>query len=122
MTLNMIPHATKNYFVVSQGLKHNFRNSLKEKVCAGQLVNKVTGHWLGWGSVPCRQCNSSLGHHIQTGSETHPAYYPVDARGCFLAGKAIGRVADHLITVLYGDEFREALRHEDSYTVRNVQG
>jgi hypothetical protein len=85
-------------------------------------VNKVTGHWLGWGSVHGRQCNASLGHHIQTGSETHPAYYPVDARGCFLAGKAFGRVADHLITLLYRDEFREALRHEDSYTVRNVQG
>lgn len=37
LTLNTIPHAKKNYFVVSQGLKHNFRNSLKEKVCAGQL-------------------------------------------------------------------------------------
>ena len=58
-------------------------------------MNKVTG----CGSVLGRQCNSSLGHHIQTGSETHPTHYLVDARGCFLAGKATGREANHLITV-----------------------
>jgi hypothetical protein len=34
--------------------------------------------------------NFSLYHRIQTGSGSHPASYPMDARGSFLLGKAAG--------------------------------
>jgi hypothetical protein len=40
--------------------------------------------------VPAGAGNFSLHHHVQTGSEAHPASYPMGTRGSFSGGKAAG--------------------------------
>jgi hypothetical protein len=46
----------------------------------------------GWKGVrvPARAENFSLHHRVQTGSEAHPACYPMGTRGSFPGGKAAG--------------------------------
>jgi hypothetical protein len=46
------------------------------------------------GSSPGRTGNFSLHHRVQTGSEAHPASYPMGTRGSFAWGKAAFE-ADH---------------------------
>jgi hypothetical protein len=45
--------------------------------------------------VPAGAGNLSLHHRVETGSGTHPASYPVGARGSFPGGKAAGPEAGH---------------------------
>jgi len=44
---------------------------------------------------PAGAGNFSLPHHVQTGSGTHPASYPMGTGGSFPGDKAAGREADH---------------------------
>jgi hypothetical protein len=39
-------------------------------------------------TFPMKAVNFSLHHRVQTGSQAHPASYPVGARGSFPGGKA----------------------------------
>jgi hypothetical protein len=39
---------------------------------------------------PTRAGNFSLHHHVQNGSEAHPASYPMGTRGSFPGSKAAG--------------------------------
>jgi hypothetical protein len=39
--------------------------------------------------------NFSLRYHVQTGSGTHPAFYPMGTGGCFPGVKRPGHEADH---------------------------
>jgi hypothetical protein len=45
--------------------------------------------------VPVGAGNFSLHHHVQTGSEAHPASYPMGIRGFSLGVKRPGRKTDH---------------------------
>jgi len=45
--------------------------------------------------VPARAGDFSLHHRVQTGSEAHPASYPMGTRGSFLGDKVAGHEADH---------------------------
>jgi hypothetical protein len=46
----------------------------------------------GWSAVRVSSGagNFSLHDRVQTGSEAHPASYPLDAKGSFLGGKVAG--------------------------------
>jgi hypothetical protein len=46
-------------------------------------------------SIPGRGKRFSCLHSVQTGSETHSAYYPTDTKGFFQRVKWPGREADH---------------------------
>jgi hypothetical protein len=50
--------------------------------------------WAGWSGVrvPPGAENFSLYYRVQTGYGTHPASYPMDARGSFPGDKAVGGV------------------------------
>jgi hypothetical protein len=55
-------------------------------------VGIVTRLWAGRPGLDSRQeRNCSLVHNIQTGSEAHPASYPMDMGRSFPGGKADGR-------------------------------
>jgi len=48
-----------------------------------------------WGSIPGKGKIFSLYHRVQTGSEAHPASYPLDTRSPFPDGKAPARESNH---------------------------
>jgi hypothetical protein len=56
-----------------------------------------TGLRGGWSGVriPAGAGNFSHNHRVQTDSRVHLASYPVDTRGSFPGGKAVGGEADH---------------------------
>jgi hypothetical protein len=47
------------------------------------------------GSIPGSGNRFSILHNVQTGSEAHPASYPVGIAGCFSGIKRPGRESDH---------------------------
>jgi hypothetical protein len=57
-------------------------------------VGTATGYWLDERMIgvrfPAGAGNFSLRHHVQTGSGSHPASYPVGTGGSFPGGKAAG--------------------------------
>jgi hypothetical protein len=51
--------------------------------------------WMIGFLFPAWAGNFSLHHRVQTGSEAHPASYPMGIGGSFPEGRAAGREADH---------------------------
>jgi len=68
--------------------RNKSRPILKKLPLTISSAKKILHTGLSWVRVPTGAGNFSLHHRILTGSEAHPASYPVSTRDCFPGGKA----------------------------------